>query len=42
MNKSNENEIILNSLIGKPLEQANFLACSSGFTIRVTREDSTK
>jgi len=31
MRKSSEKEIILNSLIGKPLEQAMKLAGSSGF-----------
>lgn len=37
----NGNEIILESLIGKSLEQARELSGFNGFTIRVTREDST-
>ena len=39
--RANENQIILESLIGKSLERARELAGFNGFTIRVTREDST-
>lgn len=41
MNRSNENEMTLGSLIGKSLKQAEELAGFNGFSIRVTREDST-
>ena len=45
MNKKVErvdgNNYLLDSLIGKSLEQAKELAGFNGFAIRVTREDST-
>ena len=37
--RANENQIILESLIGKSLEQAKELAGFNGFSIRITRED---
>ena len=37
----NGNDLILESLIGKSLNEANQLAGFNGFAIRVTREDST-
>ena len=37
----NGNDLILESLIGKPLDEATQLAGFNGFAIRVTREDST-
>ena len=36
-----DKNLLLQSLIGKPLEQAKELAGFNGFAIRVTREDST-
>jgi len=36
-----DKNLLLQSLIGKSLEQAKELAGFSGFAIRVTREDST-
>ena len=39
--KINGNDLILESLIGKPLNEATQLAGFNGFAIRVTREDST-
>ena len=39
--KINGNDLILESLIGKPLDEATQLAGFNGFAIRVTREDST-
>lgn len=37
----NGNDLILESLIGKSLNEATQLAGFNGFAIRVTREDST-
>ena len=37
----NGNDLILESLIGKSLNEAKQLAGFNGFAIRVTREDST-
>jgi hypothetical protein len=36
-----DKNLLLQSLIGKPLKQAKELAGFNGFAIRVTREDST-
>jgi hypothetical protein len=40
-NKVNGNELLLNSLIGKTLDQANEMAGFSGFSIRVVKENGT-
>lgn len=39
VSRNNSNDLLLESVIGKTLDQANHLAGFSGFTIRVVREN---
>jgi hypothetical protein len=41
MNRSNESGILIESIIGKTLNEARELASFNGYSTRVTREDST-
>lgn len=36
----NQDDLLLQSLIGKPLNEASSLASFNGFLIRITREDN--
>jgi hypothetical protein len=40
MNRSNETDILIKSIIGKTLNEAKELASFNGYSTRVTREDS--